>query len=72
MNDVLERIESRLYKAIIECNFDAANAYCYCYNIVAIECEIDKRAALYKVNANVGWEYKIMPTAEYYKFIINH
>jgi hypothetical protein len=72
MYDVLEKIESRLYKAIIECNFDSANSFCYCYNIVAIEAEIDKRALLYKVNAEIRWEYKIMTTAEYYKYIIEH
>ena len=72
MEDVLEKIESRLYNAIIECKFESANAFCYCYNIVAIEAEIDKRALLYKVNAEIGWEYKIMTTAEYYKYISEH
>lgn len=72
MEDVLEKIESRLYNAIIECKFDSANAYTYCYNMIAIEAEIDKRALLYKVNAEIGWEYKIMPTAEYYKYISEH
>lgn len=72
MYDVLEKIEDRLYNAIIECKFDSALAYCYCFNIVAIGSEIDKRVALYKVNEEVGWEYKIMTTAEYYKFIGEH
>lgn len=72
MNDVLEKIESRLYQSIIECKFYSASAFCYCYNIVAIEAEIDKRALLYKVNAGIGWEYKIMTTAEYYKYISEH
>lgn len=69
MYDILENIERRLYKAIIECKFDSANAYCYCYNIIAIEAEIDKRVLLYKVNAEIGWEYKIMTTEEYYKYL---
>lgn len=72
MYDVLKNIESMLYIAIIECNFDSANAFCYCYNIVAIEAEIDKRALIYKVNAEIGLEYKIMTTAEYYKYISEH
>lgn len=31
-----------------------------------------KRALLYKVNVEIGWEYKIMTTAEYYKYINEH
>lgn len=72
VDKILDDIESKLQKSIIESNFSSANAYCYCYNVVAIECEKDIRACMYKTSWDSGWEYKIMPTGEYYKFITTH
>lgn len=72
VNKILDDIESNLYRSIIESDFFSANAYCHCYNVVAIEGLKDVRACMYKINSEIGWEYKIMPVDEYYKFITTH
>lgn len=71
MNDNIEKALSIIANEAFKCLNANEISKCieieYCYNTIAIECEVDKRMHLHRVIEADAWALSILTSDDYYK-----